>query len=121
MVSLTKTQGRVIMLRARRSPSIGTLQCKSRLEPSPSWQSSSTLASMHCAAPVICQALLLTAAPALLSPPLREGTEWTPPRACRVAFAQKDVWEGYSGSDKDTVEIEVTDILTAEPGSYEQG
>ena len=28
-------------------------------------------------------------------------------RTRRVAFAQKDVWEGYSGSDKDTVEIEV--------------
>ena len=27
--------------------------------------------------------------------------------AYRVAFSQKDLWEGYSGSDKDTLQIEV--------------
>ena len=41
-----------------------------------------------------------------LAPSWHAG-DWMASRTCRVAFAQKDVWEGYSGSDKDTVELEV--------------
>ncbi len=49
----------------------------------------------------------------------RSSSDRTPAHACRVAFAQKDVWEGYSGSGKDTVEVEVGDVLAAEAGSCE--